>query len=438
MKNLPKVSVIIPLYKAEEYIAETLESVLNQTYRNIEIIIVDDCGNDNSVNIVRQYQDSRIKMFHNKTNQGIAYSRNRALANCTGEYIALLDDDDIALESRIEKQIAYLMAHPDIIAVGGNAQWIDQSGKVIRDTIEVVQKPEEIKMYLLFRNLFNNSEMTFRRSVIDDYHIQYSEDCLGMEDFLFWIKVSKIGKISNIPDLVLKKRVTDTNETSRTLKLRRKERKQKYLELQRFSFSASGFVLEAEDEKVLSAFFDEDADVCKNFNQLKKMSDFMIKIIVQARGKKADICDSLEKWFEELLAWNFESVKDIYLAAWKSRIDQLQPCDATKKKQQNDTEIFSTDLLMLKEMSRTFAEKEAYIRELLESQSYLKEHTEEQEHYMREIIRGKEWLEKQNEEQQKYIQELNRGNEWLEKQNEEQQKYIQQLIAEKERLKRRS
>ena len=275
------VSVVIPVYNAENYVGETIESVLKQTYSNFEIIIVDDCGSDNSMEVVKQYKDERIKILHNDKNRGIAYSRNRGIANAEGEYIALLDNDDIAVDTRLQKQIDFLQKHPEIDIVGGNAQWIDEEGNIIRDMIQVIEDPLYIEMLFLFRNIFNNSEMTFRKSVIEMNNIIYSDNCLGMEDFLFWIQCSKVAKFGCIPDLVLKKRVFEENETGFVKNNKFEERRIKYWELQKTSLRLSGFVLNEHDEQILFKMFGESGyDMCNNSQELQEYYLFMKKLLM--------------------------------------------------------------------------------------------------------------------------------------------------------------
>ena len=166
---------------------------------------MDDCGNDGSLEKALEYQknDSRIKVIRNEHNLGIAATRNRGLEECKGEYIAILDDDDLMLPNRLELQVKYLNLHPDIGAVGGNAQWIDDKGQVIRDKISVETDPIRIEMFLCFRNILKNNEMMYRKSVIENNSIRYADNCLGMEDFRFWIDFSKVSRITNIEDLIL-------------------------------------------------------------------------------------------------------------------------------------------------------------------------------------------------------------------------------------------
>ncbi|MEH7321092.1 glycosyltransferase family 2 protein, partial [Priestia megaterium] len=101
----PTVSVIIPTYNVEAYIKETIQSVLNQTYQNFEIIIVDDCSTDGTVNVIKQFQDTRINLFLNEKNSGPSYSRNKAINLAKGEWIAILDSDDWWDRARLEKMI---------------------------------------------------------------------------------------------------------------------------------------------------------------------------------------------------------------------------------------------------------------------------------------------------------------------------------------------
>lgn len=108
MNNCELVSIIMPCYNAEKFISFSIESVLKQTYRNWELIIVDDYSSDKSVELVRQFNDSRIKLFINEENLGAALSRNKALKEAKGKWIAFLDADDIWLETKLEEQINFM------------------------------------------------------------------------------------------------------------------------------------------------------------------------------------------------------------------------------------------------------------------------------------------------------------------------------------------
>lgn len=102
------VSIIMPSYNTGNYIAESIQSVLNQTYENWELIIVDDCSTDNTDEIVASFKDERIKYFKNETNSGAALTRNRALREAQGEWIAFLDSDDLWMPEKLERQIKFM------------------------------------------------------------------------------------------------------------------------------------------------------------------------------------------------------------------------------------------------------------------------------------------------------------------------------------------
>ena len=112
------VSVIMSNYNTpEEYLRESIESILNQTYSHIEFIIVDDCSTDNSLNVIKSYKDDRIVLIENTENLGLTKSLNKALKQAKGEFVARMDADDISLPTRFEKQVAFLKQNSDVDAI---------------------------------------------------------------------------------------------------------------------------------------------------------------------------------------------------------------------------------------------------------------------------------------------------------------------------------
>jgi glycosyltransferase involved in cell wall biosynthesis len=148
--NLAKtalVSVIIPTYNVEKYIQEAIHSVQTQAYRNIEIIVVDDCSTDGTYDILQKLArlDSRIKLYRNTKNSKIVYSINKALSYSSGEYIARMDGDDIATPDKIEKQVQFLKDNPHIDLVGVSIVGIDEDGNILTkdkriSSLDVIQK----------------------------------------------------------------------------------------------------------------------------------------------------------------------------------------------------------------------------------------------------------------------------------------------------------
>ncbi len=180
---MTKVSVIIPVYAAEQYIAATLKSVLEQTYRNFEVLIIDDGGLDRSIEICRQFQDPRIKIITQK-NRGLAGARNTGIRNAQGDYLAFLDADDLWLPEKLEKHVEHLEKSPFVGISYCCSAFIDESGT----PLGIYQTPKLKGITipnLLCRNpISNGSAPVIRREVFEE--IKFQENIYGtVEDFYF-------------------------------------------------------------------------------------------------------------------------------------------------------------------------------------------------------------------------------------------------------------
>ena len=133
VEHPPQISVVMPVYNSEKYLADSIESILNQTYTDFEFLIVDDGSNRATKDIVAQYanMDGRIKIHTNSENTGIHYSRNHGNRTARGKYIANMDADDISLPDRFDKQVEYLEQHPEIAVLGAQIIAIDVNHKEI-------------------------------------------------------------------------------------------------------------------------------------------------------------------------------------------------------------------------------------------------------------------------------------------------------------------
>jgi Predicted glycosyltransferases len=296
----PLVSIIMPVYNAQQYIEETLMSVLNQTYTEFEVIIVDDCSQDKSMDMVRRMADSRFVILENNRNCGIAFSRNRAIRKSKGKYIAILDNDDIALPDRLERQVHYLEQYFSIGVIGGESVWIDEKGRIIQERKFISKDPDYIKTSFLFENMYNNSEVMFRKSVIEDNNIKYCDDMLGMEDFKFWIDCTKVCKFSNLDRVVLKRRMVKTNTTSKIQKEKAQERAQVFAQLQEYSLRKSGFCLETDEYELIHQLIKEDISKgLADLKKVKKMYLLMKKIIDQAQENQFAMISEVRKYLQE-------------------------------------------------------------------------------------------------------------------------------------------
>jgi len=197
------VSVIIPLYNREDYIGEAIDSLLSQTYENTEIIVVDDCSTDDGLSVVEGYGDTRIKLIKNEKNMGISYTRTRGLKEAKGEYIALLDSDDIAMPNRIEKQAVYLERNSKVGVVGSNRIEFC-NGKDIGISKHWLEA-EELKVALLLDMPMSNPSLMMRRGVVEEF--SYDSDYIVAEDYEFLYRVSKKWDLANLEEPLIKYRI---------------------------------------------------------------------------------------------------------------------------------------------------------------------------------------------------------------------------------------
>lgn len=208
-----KVSIIMPLYNAEKYVDKAIRSILNQSYTDFELIVINDDSIDNSCNIVSTFNDDRLKFFNNDRNRGIAYTRNRAIELALGEYIAIMDDDDIAPLNRLECEVKYLDEHPDIVAVCGNTCRIDENDNDLNELWRVCRSPKRINALFLFGDPVPNSSAMVRRKILINNNIRFRENMHGIEDYRFWSEVSLRGLIGSIDEIMLYNRLNHGSES---------------------------------------------------------------------------------------------------------------------------------------------------------------------------------------------------------------------------------
>ncbi len=212
--NFPKISVIMPFYNAESYIGQAIESILNQSFSNFELILINDASNDNSEEIIARYlKDKRIIYIKNNFNKGIVYNLNAGLKLAKSEIIARMDGDDISNKERFAKQYDFLQNNSDISVVGSFVKIIDGLGRQIDKRTKLLD-PEKIKNDLIVYSPLVHPSVMFRKS-----HVLavggYREKCIYVEDVDLWYRLAYSGyKISNIPEFLLKYRFHE-NSTSK-------------------------------------------------------------------------------------------------------------------------------------------------------------------------------------------------------------------------------
>ncbi|MBN2098587.1 MAG: glycosyltransferase family 2 protein [Dehalococcoidia bacterium] len=202
----PKVSVVMPVYNGEKHLAEAVESILRQTFRDFEFIIIDDGSTDGSPDILRRYQkeDDRVRVYQQE-NRGCVAASNRGCQLARGEYVARMDHDDVSLPQRLAKQVSYLEAHPEIGVLGTWIQEIDSRG-LKREIRPKLTKPRVVAWGLCFESCLPNPTVMMQRAVIERIGF-YGTEVPYADDYDLWVRASSVTQLANIPEVLLLYRV---------------------------------------------------------------------------------------------------------------------------------------------------------------------------------------------------------------------------------------
>ncbi|NLU91937.1 glycosyltransferase family 2 protein [Chitinophaga sp. Ak27] len=205
--NNPLVTVFMAAYNGEAYIEKAIQSVLNQSFTNFELLIINDGSTDRTLDIIRQFTDPRIRLVHNDGNKGLTFTRNRGIEEAKGQYIAILDCDDIALPDRLKTQISFLASHPDIAICGGQAIAIDESGEQTGN-LNVIAG-DNISPELVFHNTFINSTLIIKRSAM--LEAGGYRDYSPAEDYDLSYRISLRHPVANLNEVLVYYRLHGNN-----------------------------------------------------------------------------------------------------------------------------------------------------------------------------------------------------------------------------------
>ena len=203
MKNTPLVSVIIPTYNKAQFLKKALESILNQTYREVEVILINDGSTDNTAEIVKSFNDPRI-IYVWQGNKGPAVARNTGIKKAKGKYVAFLDSDDLWLKEKLEKQVEFMEKNPEVGLLGTACYEINDKGEVIGKKIFPI-KNKILQKDLIKYNPFIQSSIITKREVFDKVGL-YDENFKESEDYEFWLRIAGNYKIGNLAELLVMKR----------------------------------------------------------------------------------------------------------------------------------------------------------------------------------------------------------------------------------------
>lgn len=198
----PQISVVLPVYNGSPYLESAVSSILAQSFKNLELIIIDDGSTDNSAAILDSFDDPRIRVFH-QANQGLASTLNRGISLARGAYVARQDQDDLSDPNRLALQVAYMEAHPECVLLGTWAQIMEVDQLAERFHRHPVDE-STLRYQLLFNNPFVHSSVLLRRSAliqVGGYTIDPERQ--PPEDYELWSRLSRIGSVANIGEVLL-------------------------------------------------------------------------------------------------------------------------------------------------------------------------------------------------------------------------------------------
>ncbi len=199
----PTVTVLMPVYNGTDFLEESINSILEQSFGDFEFLILDDASTDGSVDIIRGYSDPRIRLIENNENMGQVATMNRGIGLADGEFIARMDQDDISLPERLEKQVSFMDANPDVAVCG---TWAETFGSVS----QIWKYPlthEEITCWLLFGSVLVHPSVIIRRGAVAGVTNIYDEGFSKAEDYYLWVKLSQKVRFANIGEVLIRYRV---------------------------------------------------------------------------------------------------------------------------------------------------------------------------------------------------------------------------------------
>lgn len=207
INEIPLVSVLMLSYNRAQYLPQAIDSVLSQTYRNFELIIIDDGSTDNTQDVLLGYDEPRIRVVRHDDNHGLHASRAESLQQVRGAYVAVLDSDDVWLSPyKLERQVDYLEQHIECVVVGTFLTIIDQNGQVIGSN-SYATEDQDIRQTILGRNQFVHSGVVMRHSALTKT-VGYRDTVLA-EDYDLFLQLGMHGMFANIPEYFTAYRIHD-------------------------------------------------------------------------------------------------------------------------------------------------------------------------------------------------------------------------------------
>lgn len=204
-----EVTVLMTTYNGSLYIKQAIDSVLRQTFENFELLIVNDGSTDNTIDIIESYNDPRIRLINNYSNKGLLFSRNFALTEAKGKYLAILDSDDIAIANRLEVQWKTFEKRPSLALLGGQGVVIDKDGIKTGEILTQLTGSDAVKVKLFFSNSYIHSTVMIRMEIFKK--LGGYQDFPLAEDYALFSRLSHDHEVDNLSDTLVEYRIHGEN-----------------------------------------------------------------------------------------------------------------------------------------------------------------------------------------------------------------------------------
>lgn len=278
------ITVFMPVYNSEKYLKKSIESILNQSFKDFELLIINDGSTDNSLTIIKGFDDKRIRLVNNDKNMGLPYTRSKGLRLAKGKYIAIMDSDDIAYENRLKEQYDYLERNKDISFVASFVDFIKED-TIIKDKKNLIRKifnkRDVIKISSMFNNIICNPTTMIRMSFINSNNIDYRSEYFVAQDYAFLVDCLKYGQGYVIPKSLIAYRTGHENITKKSLTNKKNFIKRKALidGIKIRAIKNIGFKLDDSQLNILNKVF-SDPEIEVSYNDLKEVNN-IINIMIE-------------------------------------------------------------------------------------------------------------------------------------------------------------
>ena len=298
------ISVVLAVYNGELYLKEAIDSILSQTYKDFEFIIINDGSKDSTAEIILGYNDPRIVYIDNEVNKGLVYSLNVGLSKSRGKYIARMDADDIALPQRLQTQFDFMEANPEVGISGTYVEEIFFEKPDIRKTQKFPEKDSEIKAFTFFQAPFCHPTVMMRKDLLEEKKLLYPKEYYRAEDYALWVELLEHTQAYNIPSVLLQYRKHETSETA--LAGENEEEKNRVLNaVQNAYFTQKGLSLNPKELLAFSLFANRSVGYSLTPKSQKEIAGILKKFLSQLSKKHPNLFSPAVDYFSTACFYRF-------------------------------------------------------------------------------------------------------------------------------------